>query len=86
MNALAIRANKTRSKLDEYTLKSMRHHAIEIKQLYLTKNPHWAVETGDLMVHCMKMLRLHGFDLSKMFTKACGRFEKKLIEKIERSG
>lgn len=86
LNKLSLKANKTKNKLDDYTLKSMKEHADEIKQLFFKNDPHWAVETGDLMIHCMKILRLHGYNLNKISLKSCKRFENKLLEKIQRSG
>jgi len=66
-----------------YDLGSIKKHAEEINKLFSRDDEHWALETGDLMIHCMRMLLLHDFDLNSMFDKCCDRFEEKISKKLE---
>lgn len=83
LNELSFKLNDGRKETMSYTLESIKEHAEEINQLFLANNDHWAVETGDLMIHCMKMLLMYGFNLNEMFDKCCKRFENKISKLIK---
>ena len=79
---LSIRLNGNKEKADDYTVNSMIVHAREIKELFKDNNPHWAVETGDLMIHCMRLLAANGHDLNETFEKCKARFIMRISEKL----
>ena len=83
LNEISFKLNGGKEETMSYTLESIKEHAEEINQLFSADNEHWATETGDLMIHCMKMLLMHGFDLDEMFEKCCERFEDKISKKLE---
>jgi len=83
LNEISFELNNGKEETMPYTLESIKEHADEINQLFSANNEHWAVETGDLMIHCMKMLLMHGFDLNEMFDKCCKRFENKIYKLIK---
>jgi len=83
INELSFKLNNGKEGTMSYTLESIKDHANEINQLFSENKEHWAVETGDLMIHCMKMLEMYGFDLNEMFDKCCQRFENKINEKLK---
>ncbi|MBS3101840.1 hypothetical protein J4458_00155 [Candidatus Woesearchaeota archaeon] len=56
----------------------MQQHSSEIKQLYNKKNPHFAVETGDLILLAMQLLLLEGYSVNGILDKCYDRFDKKL--------
>ena len=84
---LSLRLHGTKEKADDYTLNSMIEHASEIKELFRDNNPHWAIETGDLMIHCMRLLTANGYDLNEIFEKCKARFITRISEQLgEHSG
>jgi ribosomal silencing factor RsfS len=83
INKISDKLNGSKDASMSYNLESIKHHSEEINQLFSSNNQHWAVETGDLMIHCMKMLTLYNFDLNEMFDKCCQRFENKITEKLK---
>jgi ribosomal silencing factor RsfS len=84
INELSLKLHGSKEKHMEYVLKSMQHHAEEINDLFKKGNPHWSVETGDLMIHCMCMLVLNGYDLNEMFETCRKRFLKKVDEELKK--
>jgi len=82
INELSLRLNGSKEKEDNYTLSSMIEHASEIKKLYENNNPHWALETGDLMIHCMRLLTANGCNIDKIFEKCVERFITKISKKL----
>jgi len=79
---LSIRLNGSKEKADDYTLNSMIEHTSEIKELFKDNNSHWAVETGDMMIHCMRLLTANGHDLNETFEKCKTRFITRISEKL----
>jgi phosphoribosyl-ATP pyrophosphohydrolase len=79
---LSIGLNGSKEKADDYTLNSMIEHAGEIKWLFKDNDPHWAVETGDLMIHCMRLLAANGHDLNVIFERCKARFITRISEKL----
>lgn len=63
----------------------IRHHCAEIENLRAGNNPHWRVETGDLIVLCMELLLDAGVSPEIAVETSLGRFEKKLFPVSERS-
>ena len=84
INELSLKLHGSKEKHMEYVLKSMQHHAEEINDLFKSGNPHWSVETGDLMIHCMCMLALNCYDLNVMFETCRKRFLKKIDEELKK--
>ena len=56
----------------------MRQHVCEIGDLQVRQDPHFLVETGDLLILCWELLLEHKISPDKIFLKCCGRHEKKL--------
>jgi phosphoribosyl-ATP pyrophosphohydrolase len=83
LNDISFKLNGGRKETVSYTLESIKEHAEEISQLFSANNEHWAIETGDLMIHCMKMLLMNGFDLNEMFDKCRDRFESKITKLLK---
>jgi phosphoribosyl-ATP pyrophosphohydrolase len=79
---LSLRLHGTKEKADDYTLNSMIEHASEIKELLRDGNPHWAIETGDLMIHCMRLLTANGHDLNEIFERCKSHFITRISEKL----
>ncbi len=75
---ISFELNNGKKERTSFVLESIKHHSDEINQLFSAKDPHWAVETGDLMIHCMEILLMYGFDLNEMFDKCSNRFENKI--------
>jgi phosphoribosyl-ATP pyrophosphohydrolase len=82
LNHKSIQLNETKETEESYTLESMQKHAREIRSLFARKDSHWAIETGDLLVHCMKILVLNGYDLNEIFEKCVKRFETKIADEL----
>lgn len=57
-------------------------HADELKRLYEAKDPHFDVETGDLIVLCCELLLERGKDPDRIMDRCYGRFSGKLKELI----
>jgi phosphoribosyl-ATP pyrophosphohydrolase len=49
-----------------YTLKSMREHAVEIRELFEKGDSHWQKECADMMIHCLCLFKRAGVDEVKV--------------------
>lgn len=56
----------------------IKHHAIEIEELFKKQNPHFAIETGDLIILCMEFLKYNNKNPDEILEKCYKRFENKL--------
>ncbi len=61
----------------------MQHHTTEIKELFDSKNKHFAVETGDLMILSLQLLLMEGYSVDEIMDKCYSRFDKKLNGVLE---
>ncbi len=82
LNQKSIQLHETKETENSFTLESMEKHVREIRNLFARNDSHWAIETGDLMVHCMKILVLNGYDLNEIFEKCTRRFETKITDEL----
>ena len=78
---LSSELEKTKDQND-YILHSLIEHAEEIDELFKKNNGHWAIETGDLIVQCIRLLKINGYDVNKLLEKIPERFIKKIKEDI----
>jgi hypothetical protein len=70
----------------ERLLELMRQHVDEIEQLADRKDPHYLVETGDLLILCFELLLEGGCSIDEVTQKCFGRYERKLTALIEENG
>ena len=63
-------------------LELMRHHIEEIETLAEKHDPHFLVETGDLMMLCFELLIENAQCPGRMIEQCCGRYEQKLTALI----
>lgn len=64
-------------------LDMMRHHADEIKELHDQKDKHYLIETGDLIVLCLELIRQAKQDPDAILFQCYPRFHKKLSRLIK---
>jgi hypothetical protein len=65
-------------------LELMHKHIDEITELAENKNPHYLIETGDLLILCFELLLEGQADIDEVTEKCFGRYERKLNELIEK--
>ncbi len=82
LNQKSIQLNETKKTENSFTLESMEKHVREIRNLFARKDSHWAIEAGDLLIHCMKILVLNGYDLNEIVEKCTRRFETKIADEL----
>lgn len=80
IHALSSLYNGKGGKHAEKLLFLVRKHSKEITALYEAKDPHFSVETGDLMVLCLELLREVKAPDDVIMEKCYGRYRKKLRE------
>ncbi len=84
INEASDKKNGGPEESNKYTLKSMKLHADEVKELFEKKDPHWKDECADMMIHCLCMFKRAGVDeleVLDLLEKRKVRF----MEKIEGS-
>lgn len=59
-------------------LEMISSHSKEIQELYLENNPHFAIETADLLILCLELLIEEGYDIDETIGHALPRFTTKL--------
>lgn len=64
-------------------LELMREHIDEIDELWAAENPHFLVETGDLIILCFEVLLEKGVSIDEIVEKCFGRYEQKLTNLID---
>ena len=64
-------------------LEMMRHHTDEIKELYDKKDKHYLIETGDLIVLSLELIRQAKQTPDAILFKCYPRFHKKLSQLIK---
>ena len=62
-----------------------KEHTDEINQLYISKNKHYIVETGDLIILCLELLKESQADADVILDKCYKRCFRKLSELIKES-
>jgi hypothetical protein len=67
----------------ERLLELMRKHVDEIGELAAHNDPHYVVETGDLLILCFELLLEGGADIDEVTLRCFERYERKLSELIE---
>ena len=70
----------------ERLLDLMRKHIDEIETLARAGDPHYLVETGDLLILCYELLLESGASIDEVTLKCFERYEKKLKQLIEGLG
>jgi hypothetical protein len=78
IHALSEKYNGKRGKHAEKLLSLVREHAREITKLHIKKDPHFLIETGDLMVLCLELLAERKGDADGVMEKCYERYKKKL--------
>jgi len=61
-------------------LKMMEKHVVEIKELHVQKSKHYLIETGDLMVLCLELIKEAKESPDLVLSKCYERFHKKLSQ------
>lgn len=59
-------------------LRMMKEHVVEIKWRYGRKDKHYLVETGDLIIICLNLIKQAKCSPDAILNKCYGRFHKKL--------
>jgi len=80
IHALSARYNGKGGAHADKLLGLMRKHVEEIEQLHAAGDPHYAVETGDLLVLCHEILLEGREDADLVMEKCYRRYEEKLRE------
>mgnify|MGYP001005871848 CR=1 FL=1 len=68
---------------DERLLELMRKHVEEIQELRNLGDPHYLVETGDLLILCYELLIEGGASIDEVTRQCFERYERKLAHLIE---
>ena len=61
-------------------LSMMKAHVAEIKELHAKKNKHYIIETGDLIVLCLELIKEAKQSPDAILFKCYPRFHKKLLQ------
>ena len=61
-------------------LSMMKHHVKEIKELHAKKDKHYLIETGDLIVLCLELIKEAKQSPDAVLFKCYPRFHKKLLQ------
>ncbi len=77
-NITKLSAQKNGKHHTEKLLQMISSHSEEIAELYTAKNPHFAVETADLLILCLELLIEEGKDIDETISLALPRFYNKL--------
>ncbi len=81
---LSLKYNKLKNKIHaQVLLNLMSEHAGEINQLYKAEDKHYIVETGDLLILCLELLKEAQADPDVILDKCYKRYYKKLSGLIE---
>ncbi len=78
-----LSAQKNGEKHSEKLLEMISSHREEICDLHSAQNPHFAVETADLLILCLELLIEEGKDIDETITLALPRFYNKLQQPVE---
>ncbi len=62
----------------------MGKHMIEIKKLFENRDPHFVVETGDLVILCLELIKEAGKSPDAVMAKCYKRYRQKLKIKSEK--
>jgi hypothetical protein len=81
---LAGLSKRINRKAEAKILGFMEKHAKEIRELYDAKNPHWAIETADLIILCFELLALEKKDTGRVFENCLPRWKK--LERMAEKG
>ena len=81
----SLKLNKLRGKVhNEQLLELVQEHAQEITELYQENNPHYLVETGDLLILCLELLKEADILADEIMEKCYNRYHEKLDFLISR--
>ncbi|MEW5895197.1 MAG: hypothetical protein AB1650_05525 [Candidatus Omnitrophota bacterium] len=84
IHGLSLKFNKLVGKPhQERLLELMRKHVDEIEDLVQKNDPHYLIETGDLLILCFELLLEGGADMDEVMLKCFGRYERKLTGLIK---
>jgi len=61
----------------------IKDHAEEISQLHKAKDPHYIIETGDMLILCLELIKEGGYSINGILSKCYNRYHKKLPKLIE---
>ena len=61
----------------------VKKHAQEIEELHGRRDPHYAVEVGDLLILCHELLLEEGRDADAVLEKCYRRYKEKLKELLD---
>jgi hypothetical protein len=87
IHALSAEYNAMAGRSHYGTLFSLvKKHAAEIKELYSGGDPHFVVETGDLLILCLELIIEAGASPDRVMAKCYGRYRKKLSRLISEEG
>lgn len=86
INSLIKDLDKTKAKSNNYSLKSMKEHIEEIRELFFKNDEHWAAETLDLLIHGLLLLDRNNYQKEKieeLFNVRCRKFEEKILNRLK---
>ena len=70
----------------ERLLELMRKHVDELEELANKKDPHYLIETGDLLILCFELLLDGRMEIDEVTQECFGRYERKLSSLIKEHG
>lgn len=73
-----LELSKKKGNTDKIFIEFIKHHAEEIEELYNKGDKHYAVETGDMIILCIELLKNNNINIDDILKKCYGRFEDKL--------
>ncbi|MCP4650818.1 MAG: hypothetical protein GY853_12180 [PVC group bacterium] len=79
IHAKSQELNQSRGKDHNQVLFKLVHeHAEEIQQLHAESNPHYIIETGDLLILCLELIKEAGANSDEVMAECYKRYHKKL--------
>ncbi|MBF0522326.1 MAG: hypothetical protein HQL24_04630 [Candidatus Omnitrophica bacterium] len=76
---------KTKSRHEKKLLDLMRKHIDEIEDLHKTKNAHFLVETGDLIILCFEILLENDCSIDETVELCFNRYNNKIKQLLKKS-
>ena len=85
VHALSAEHNAKDKEHAKVLIELIKKHAIEIEELYNAEDEHLKIETGDLLVLCLELLKEQGAQADKIMDTCYSRYKDKLTSLIKKS-